>query len=66
VDKMYIQGVIERIESERLVHRTKFADNPAHRDCLPRFEKTIEMLKAELAKCLAEDKRSDEPSDING
>lgn len=50
MDRMYILGVIERIERERNEHGAKFKDNPHHANCLPRFDKTIEMLKLELGK----------------
>ncbi len=36
------------------VHDSKFAGNPAHDNCLPRFEMVIARMKAELAKLEAE------------
>jgi len=50
VDRYYLLGVIERIENERSIHDKKFAGNAAHKDCLPRFDKTIAMLREELKK----------------
>lgn len=50
MDRMYLQVAIERIEKERGVHHKKFGDKPLHNDCLPRFDKVIDMLRAELIK----------------
>ena len=50
MDRYYILGVIERIESERSVHDKKFQGNAAHSDCLKRFDKTLAMLREELKK----------------
>jgi hypothetical protein len=47
---MYILSVIERIEAERLVHAKKFRGQALHEHCLPRFDQTIEKLRAELQK----------------
>ncbi len=50
IDKLYLQNLIDRIVHEMEIHDQKFADNPVHKDCLPRFKMTIEKLKAELTK----------------
>jgi hypothetical protein len=47
---MYLRGTIELLEAERSVHDVKYADNQAHKNCLPNFDRAIEKLKAELAK----------------
>jgi hypothetical protein len=50
IDKLYLQNLIEKIEHEMKIHDQKFADNPAHKDCLPRFEMTLAKLQAEITK----------------
>jgi hypothetical protein len=47
---MYLKQTIEHLESERSVHDTKYADNPAHANCMPNFDMAIDRLKKELAK----------------
>jgi hypothetical protein len=50
VDRIYLQSVIDKIEHERKVHDRKFADNAAHKNCLPRFDDTLTKLREELTK----------------
>ncbi len=50
VDRYYLEQVIENLEHERKVHDQKFARNVAHKDCLPRFDRTLEKLREELLK----------------
>lgn len=50
MDKYYLLGVIERIESERSVHDKKFKGNALHGDCLKRFDNTLALLREELKK----------------
>jgi hypothetical protein len=50
IDKLYLQNLIEKIEHEMNIHDQKFAGNPAHKDCLPRFKATLEKLRAEIMK----------------
>ena len=50
IDRMYIKSTIENLESEKSVHDKKYADNPAHKNCLPNFDRAIDQLKQELAK----------------
>jgi hypothetical protein len=50
VDRIYLQSVIDKIEHERKIHDRKFADNPAHKTCLPRFDDTLTKLREELRK----------------
>jgi hypothetical protein len=50
IDKMYLKTAIEHLESERAVHDEKFAQNAAHKNCLPNFDRAIDKLKQELAK----------------
>ncbi len=54
MDRQYLKEMIRRIEEEMAVHDSKFAGNPAHDNCLPRFEMVIARMKAELAKLEAE------------
>lgn len=50
VDKMLLKNAIQKIEAEKKVHDQKFASNPAHKECLPRFDKVLTNLKADLEK----------------
>jgi hypothetical protein len=50
MDRLYLQNVIDKIESEREIHDRKFADNAAHKNCLPRFDQTLAKLREELSK----------------
>ncbi len=50
MDKMLLKNAIQKIEDERKVHDTKFASNPVHADCLPRFDRVLTNLKADLEK----------------
>lgn len=54
MDRMMLKASIERIENERQIHDEKFANNPVHKDCLPRFDKVLSNLKADLNKVEAE------------
>jgi hypothetical protein len=49
--------LIKRIRAERDQHDSKFAGNPKHAQCLPRFEQTIERLEQELARTSGEPKQ---------
>ncbi|MFN8654854.1 MAG: hypothetical protein U0105_00830 [Candidatus Obscuribacterales bacterium] len=49
MDRYYLLDIIRRITLERDQHDQKFATNPAHKDCLPRFETAIGNLEKELA-----------------
>lgn len=49
MDRYYLLDIIRRITLERDQHDQKFAANPAHKDCLPRFETAIGNLEKELA-----------------
>ncbi|PWT95268.1 MAG: hypothetical protein C5B53_11685 [Candidatus Melainabacteria bacterium] len=62
MDRYYLLGVIERIESERSVHDKKFQGNQAHSDCLKRFDKTLAMLRDELKKAEGSDNSLSEGS----
>jgi len=50
MDRLYLQNAIDKIWRERDIHDRKFADNPAHNNCLPRFEQTLAKLREELNK----------------
>jgi hypothetical protein len=50
MDRMMLKQAIERIENERAVHDEKFANNPVHKDCLPRFDKVLDNLRSDLKK----------------
>ena len=50
MDKYYLLNVIDRLQSEIKVHDKKFANNPVHKDCMPRLEKTLSSLQEELKK----------------
>ena len=50
MDRYYIEQIIALLEKEKGQHDRKFAANPAHRDCLPRFDTAINRLRSELAK----------------
>jgi hypothetical protein len=50
MDKSYLKQVIAKLEKERAVHEEKFSDNPAHKDCQPRFDRVIENLKSDLGE----------------
>lgn len=50
MDKYYLLNVIDRLKSEIKVHDKKFANNPVHKDCMPRLEKTLSSLQEELSK----------------
>ena len=50
VDREYLIRIIDHIERERSEHDRKFAGNPKHANCLPRFDTTIAKLKEELQK----------------
>lgn len=45
-----IKAAIEKIEAEKQVHGTKFAGQEVHRDCIPRFDKVLANLRADLEK----------------
>jgi hypothetical protein len=50
MDKYYLLHVIDRLKNELKVHDQKFKNNPVHKDCLPRMEKTLVSLQEELLK----------------
>ena len=50
MDRMYFITAIDNLERERAIHSTKFADNPAHENCLPNFDQAIAKLRLELEK----------------
>ncbi|HEY9867787.1 MAG TPA: hypothetical protein V6D08_01150 [Candidatus Obscuribacterales bacterium] len=50
MDREYISRTIETIEREKAAHDEKFAGNPHHENCLPRFDQAIAKLKKELEK----------------
>ena len=50
MDRMYLMTTMQNLEHEKSAHATKFADNPAHANCLPNFELAIAKLAAELEK----------------
>jgi hypothetical protein len=50
MDRMYFITAIDNLERERAIHFTKFADNPAHENCLPNFDQAIAKLRLELEK----------------
>lgn len=50
MDKEYISRTIETLEREKAAHDQKFAGNPVHKNCLPRFDEAIARLKKELEK----------------
>ena len=50
MDRMYLITTIENLEREKSLHAAKFADNPAHQNCLPNFEQAIAKLSAEIEK----------------
>lgn len=45
-----LKNAIQRIEDEKKVHDQKFAGNAVHSECLPRFEKVLANLRADLEK----------------
>lgn len=49
MDRYYLLDIIRRIKHDRDQHDQKFATNPAHKNCLPRFETVIGNLEKELA-----------------
>lgn len=50
MDRMYLKNAIEQLEHEKASHDTKFASNPAHKNCMPNFDAAIDKLSKELAK----------------
>jgi len=58
MDRMYVKQTIEHLESERSIHDKKYADNPAHKNCLPNFDMAIDRLKKELDKIELEQPKS--------
>ena len=50
MDRMMLKAAIQKIEDERKVHDAKFAGNPVHKDCIPRFDKVLANLKSDLEK----------------
>jgi hypothetical protein len=50
MDRMYLQQAIDKLDRERQVHDQKFANNQAHRNCLPRFDQALAKLREELCK----------------
>jgi len=50
MDREYINRTIDNLQRERAVHDQKFSSNPAHQNCLPRFDQAIANLKKELEK----------------
>lgn len=53
MDRYYLMDIIRRIKHQRDRHDEQFASNPAHKDCLPRFESVLVNLEKELAACPA-------------
>ncbi len=54
IDREYLVRTIDHLEREKHEHNTKFAGNPKHEHCLPRFDTAIGKLKEELAKVTQE------------
>jgi len=50
MDRMYLKTTIENLQTERNGHDKKYADNPAHKNCLPNFDAAINKLQQELVK----------------
>lgn len=50
IDKEYLIRTIDLLLREKSEHDKKFAGNPHHKDCLPRFDKVIDQLTLELDK----------------
>lgn len=50
VDKEYLVRTIDHLEREKKEHNKKFAGNPKHEHCLPRFDTAINQLTLELDK----------------
>lgn len=50
MDRMMLKAAIQKIEDERKVHDEKFAGNPVHKDCVPRFDKVLTNLRNDLDK----------------
>jgi len=50
MDREYINRTIDNLQREREVHDKKFAGNPVHQNCLPRFDQAIANLRKELEK----------------
>lgn len=48
MDKALAKQAIEKIEAEKAVHDIKFAGRPEHGNCLPRFDKVLANLYADL------------------
>ncbi|MBY0358250.1 MAG: hypothetical protein K2W82_09640 [Candidatus Obscuribacterales bacterium] len=47
MDRNYMEQLIGKLERERTIHGEKFGKNKAHDQCLERFDKLIDQLKAE-------------------
>jgi hypothetical protein len=54
MDKYHLLALIEKLKTEINVHDQKFAQNSAHKDCLPRMQKTLTSLQDELVKVESE------------
>jgi len=50
MDREYVSRAIDNLQRERVVHDQKFANNPVHQNCLPRFDQAIANLQKELEK----------------
>ena len=48
MDIAYLREVLGKLERMKAVHDKKFSDNPHHKDCQKRLDKTIDHLRKDL------------------
>lgn len=48
MDIHHLKSLISQLEHERRMHDEKFAENPAHGDCMPRFDIALSKLREEV------------------
>jgi hypothetical protein len=49
-DKTYLKNTLENLRMQKSLHDDNFLSNPAHENCLPRYDRAIENLEKELEK----------------
>ncbi|MBX9771243.1 MAG: hypothetical protein K2X29_07715 [Candidatus Obscuribacterales bacterium] len=50
IDREYLLRTIANLETQMSEHDAKFAGNPKHENCLPRFKTAIGKLQEELSR----------------
>jgi hypothetical protein len=59
MDKAYVKEVLSKLERMKAVHDEKFSDNPHHKDCQKRLDKTIDNLREEMKEQSESEQRFD-------